>query len=335
MKIAFYELADRDIPYIQEQLTGHDLVFNQGKFNDDELPASDIEILSMFTGSPVTLKVVETLSSLKFVATRTTGFDHINLDALKEKNIPLSNVPAYGQNTVAELAFALILTLTRKTYPAIKRVKEQGLFSFDGFQGFDLAGKTLGVIGTGRIGAYAIKIAKGFGMEVVGYDPFPNEKLASEYGFTYVTLEELLATSDIFTIHVPYMPETHHLLNKDNLMKAKKGSILINTARGGLVETAGLVESLRAGVLAGAGLDVLEEEGFITDELKMMTQGHPQEEQLKVALADHELMQMDNVIITPHMGAQTTEALRRILETSIDNIKKFIEGTPQNLVEKK
>jgi D-lactate dehydrogenase len=335
MKISFYEISEKDQVYIKEQLAEHELTFFPGKFNDDQLPDSGTEILSMFTGSPVTPKVIESLPNLKFVATRTTGFDHVDIDVCKEKNIPVSNVPAYGQNTVAELAFTLILMLARKAYPAVKRVKEQGLFSFDGFQGFDLSGKTLGVIGTGHIGAYAIKIAKGFGMEVVAYDPFPNEKLASEYGFKYMSLEEMLANSDIFTIHVPYMPATHHLLNRENLMKAKKGSYLINTARGGLVETAGLVAALRAGVLAGAGLDVMEEEGFVIDELQMMSHGHPQEEQLKTVLADHELMQMDNVLITPHMGAQTTEALRRILETSVDNIKKFIAGTPQNLVEKK
>lgn len=335
MKIAFYEIPDREIEFAKQQLAGHELSFFPGKFNDDNLPDPDVEVLSMFTGSPVTPKVLEHLPNLKLVATRTTGFDHIDLEACKAKGVPVSNVPAYGQNTVAELAFTLILMLSRKSYWGVNRVKEHGLFSFDGLQGFDLQGKTLGVIGTGRIGAYAIKIAKGFGMEVVGYDPFPNEKLAQEYGFKYMVLDELLSVSDIFTVHVPYMPETHHLLNRDNLLKAKKGSYLINTSRGGLVETGALVQALRTGVLAGAGLDVLEEEGFIVDELNILSDGHPQLEQLKTALADHELMQMDNVIITPHMGAQTVEALRRILETSLENIKQFIDGSPQNLVEKK
>lgn len=335
MKIAFYELAETDQEYIKQQLADHELSFFKEKFSDDKLPDASIEILSMFTGSPVTPKIIEHLPNLKFVATRTTGFDHINLDALASKGIPVSNVPAYGQNTVAELAFALILALSRKLYLGAHRVKEQGLFSFEGLQGFDLQGKTLGVIGTGHIGAYTIKIAKGFGMEVIAYDPFPNEKLAAEYGFKYMSLDELLATADITTLHVPYMPETHHLLNRENLMKMKKGSFLINTARGGLVETVGLVEALQSGVLAGAGLDVLEEEGFVIDELNILSHGHPQLEQLQTALADHELMHMDNVIITPHMGAQTVEALRRILETSIDNIKNYIAGTPSNIVVKK
>lgn len=335
MKIAFYEIADWEMKIVQDKLTGHELSFFPQKFSDSSFPDPGTEVLSMFTGSPVTPKVLEALPNLKLIATRTTGFDHINLQAAKDKGVMVANVPTYGQNTVAELAFALMLTLSRKMYPAIKRVREQGLFSFDGLRGFDLAGKTLGVIGTGHIGAYAIKIAKGFSMEVVGYDPFPNEKLATEYGFKYLSLDDLLAQSDIVTLHVPYMPATHHLLNADKLMKMKRGSILINTARGPLVETAGLVEALRSGTLAGFGADVLEEEGIITDELNILTHGHPKEEQLKTVLADHELMQMENVVITPHMGAQTSEAIRRILDTTITNIQAFAAGKPENVVEVK
>jgi D-lactate dehydrogenase len=169
-------------------------------------------------------------------------------------------------------------------------------------------------------------------MNIVAYDPFPNEKLSAEYDFKYVTLDELLAQSDIITLHVPYMPATHHMINKDNIVKFKKGNILINTARGGLVETDALVQGLLSGTLAGYGSDVLEEEGFLLDELKMMAEGHPKEEQLKTVLADHELMRMENVIITPHMGAQTSEALKRILDTTAENILAFAEGKIQNSI---
>jgi D-lactate dehydrogenase len=333
MKIAFYEIADWEGEYIKSKLPGHELVFHPEKFSDQELP-EDTEILSMFVGSPVTPAVLDAVPSLKFIATRTTGFDHLNLEAIKAKNIPASNVPTYGMNTVAELAFALILTLSRKMYPAIKRVRDEGLFSFDGLRGFDLQGKTLGVIGTGHIGTYVIKIAHGFGMNIVAYDPFPNEKLSSEFDFKYVTLDELFAQSDIVTIHVPYMPATHHLINKENILKFKNGSILINTSRGGLVETEALVYGLRNGILGGVGTDVLEEEGMLIDELKILAEGHPKEEQLKTILADHELMHMENVIITPHIGAQTSEALRRILDTTAENILAFIKGSPQNTLGK-
>lgn len=334
MKIAFYEIADWEAKHISEKLAGHELLFFPDRFSDEKPPV-DAEVLSMFVGSPVTPKVLEAMPSLKFVATRTTGFDHLNLEALKAKNIPASNVPTYGQNTVAELAFALMLTLARKMFPAVRRVREEGLFSFDGLRGFDIAGKTLGVIGTGHIGEYVIKIAKGFGMNVVAYDPFPKQELATELGFTYASLEDMLGQSDIVTIHVPYMPATHHMINKDNISKFKKGSILINTSRGGLVETEALVYGLRNGILGGAGMDVLEEEGALTDELKMLVEGHPNEQQLKTVLADHELMKMDNVIITPHIGAQTSEAIRRILDTTAENILAFVSGKPQNLIGQK
>lgn len=335
MKIAFYEIADWEAEVVKSKLAGHELTFFPGKFTDQDLPAADVEILSMFVGSKVTPQVLDNCSNLKLVATRTTGFDHINVAACQQKGIPVSSVPTYGQNTVAELAFALILTLSRKMFPALKRVREQGLFSYDGLRGFDLEGKTLGVVGTGHIGAYAIKIGKGFGMKIVAYDPFPNQKLSEEYNFEYLSLEQLLAVSDIVTLHVPYMPATHHLINKDNIMKMKKGSILINTARGGLVETEGLVAALRSGVLAGAGMDVLEEEGYVIDESSNLQIAHPSEEKLKTVLADHELMHMENVIITPHMGAQTTEALKRILDTTLENISNFAAGAPSNLVQPK
>jgi D-lactate dehydrogenase len=236
---------------------------------------------------------------------------------------------------VAEFAFALLLTLSRKMYPSLKRVKEQGKFNFDGLRGFDLKGKTLGVVGTGHIGTYVVKIAVGFGMNVIAYDPFPNEKLATEFHFTYVSLEDLLAQSDVITLHVPYMPATHHLINSENVKKIKRGAVLINTARGPLVETQALVWGLRNGIIAGAGLDVLEEEGFVKDELEMLEHGHPAAEQLMTALADHELMTMDNVVITPHNTFQTSEAIQRILNTTVENIKAFVQGSPTNVVKSK
>lgn len=335
MRIAFYEIAEWESEIVKKALSDHELGFFTGKFTDDELPDPGVEALSMFVGSKVTPKVLEHCPNLKFVATRTTGFDHVNVAACREKGVVVSSVPTYGQNTVAELAFALILTLSRKMFPAIKRVREQGMFSYDGLRGFDLEGKTLGVIGTGHIGAYAIKMANGFGMKVIAYDPFPNEKLSAEYNFRYMTLEEVLKNSDIVTLHVPYMPATHHLINSQNIQLMKKGSLLINTARGGLVETDALVSALRSGVLAGVGLDVLEEEGYIIDEASNLAVAHPNEDKMKMVLAEHELMHMENVIITPHMGAQTTEALRRILDTTIENFNNFIAGKPVNVVQSK
>ena len=190
----------------------------------------------------------------------------------------------------------------------------------------------MGVVGSGHIGIYAIKIAKGFGMKVLAYDPFPRKELAEQYGFEYADLDTLLQNSDVVTLHVPYMPATHHLINEQRLEKIKKGAMLINTARGGLVDTEALVKALRSGQLGSAGLDVLEEEGFIKDERDLLYSGHPNESLLKTVLADHELMQMENVIITPHNAFNTKEAELRIIDTTIANIEAFVKGQPINLV---
>ncbi len=335
MKIAFYEITENwQEDYLRAKLFGHQLYFYGAAFSDTSLPNKDAEVISTFTNSPVTPKVLEHAKNLKLVTTRTTGFDHIDLAACAEKKITVSNVPFYGENTVAEFTFALLLALSRKVYPAIKRVREEGLFNYDNLRGFDLLGKTIGVVGTGHIGQCVLKIAKGFGLEILAYDPYPKDSLAKDLGFKYVSLDELLASSDIITLHVPYMPETHHLINKDNIRLCKKGSVLVNTARGGLVDTESLVWALQNNILAGAALDVLEEEGFIKDEAHLLGQGHPNEQQLKTVLADHELVYMDNVIITPHNAFNTIEAMKRILDTTVENIQAFAAGKPINIVKK-
>lgn len=332
MKIVFYEVQDWEAEYLKNKLMGHDLEFFAAPFSEKNPPLQDADIVSMFTRSRITAPMLDDLPNLKFATTRTTGFDHVDLEACRARGVVVSNVPTYGENTVAEFTFALILTISRKMYPAVQRIKEQGWFSWEGLRGFDLADKTLGVIGTGHIGAYVIKIAHGFGMKVVAYDPYPNQELAKQYSFAYETLESLLTQSDIITLHAPYTPATHHLLNTQNLKMVKPGSILINTSRGGLVETEALVAALQSGVLAGAGLDVLEEEGFVQEEVALLNTGHPSESQLKTALADHALMQMENVIITPHNAFHTTEAMRRILDTTVGNIEGFIGGKTLNVV---
>lgn len=334
MKIGFFEIEQWEADYIKDKLPGHELFFQRAHFSDEELPEKDLDIISTFTSSPITPKVLEHAKNLKFVATRTTGFDHINIEQCNKKGVVVSNVPTYGENTVAEFTFALLLTLSRRMYSAVKRVKEEGWFNFEGLRGFDLKGKTIGVVGTGHIGAYVVKIAHGFGMNIVAYDPYPNEKLAQDFGFKYVDLEELLHSSDVVTLHVPYMPATHHLINKDNIKMFKSGAVLINTARGGLVDSQALATALKMGFLSGAAMDVMEEEGFIKEELEMITSGHPKEGEMRTALADHELMRMDNVIISPHNAFNTLEAIKRILDTTVINIKGFIDSKPVNVVKK-
>ncbi len=329
MKIAFFETENWEADYFKSKLSGQELSFHK---LSEKAEDSEAEVLCNFIGLPVNGQTLASFPKVKYVTTRSTGYDHIDVKACKEKNVLVSNVPTYGENTVAEFAFTLMLALSRKLYPSIKRVREEGLFSYGGLTGFDLMSKTLGVVGSGHIGIYAIKIAKGFGMKVLAYDPFPRKELAEQYGFEYADLDTLLQNSDVVTLHVPYMPATHHLINEQRLEKIKKGAMLINTARGGLVDTEALVKALRSGQLGSAGLDVLEEEGFIKDERDLLYSGHPNESLLKTVLADHELMQMENVIITPHNAFNTKEAELRIIDTTIANIEAFVKGQPINLV---
>ena len=329
MRIAFFEAKTWEQDYLKQRLKGFELAFYDTFKNVTDEKA---EVLCTFIGFRIDENVLKGFPNLKYICTRSTGFDHIDLKACSAKNIAVSNVPTYGENTVAEFTFALLLALTRKIYPSLKRIKEEALFSCDNLQGLDLMGKTLGVIGTGHIGTYVVKIANGFGMHVIAFDPFPRSELAKQFNFDYVSMDELLKQSDIVTLHVPYTHETHHLLNKENLIKLKKGALLINTARGGLVETEGLVWALKENILAGAALDVLEEEGFIKEEADLLVSGHQNEQQLKILLADHVLMNMSNVLITPHNAFNTKEALTRILDTTVANINAFQNKTPMNLL---
>ncbi len=329
MKIAFFEIEKWEAEYVEKNLKSIDgkmqFVFFEGKLNKENLPQDrDFDAISIFVGSKADKDVIDAFPNLKLITTRSTGFDHVDLARAKEKGILTGYVPGYGDNTVAEFAFGLLLALSRKIYLGVDRIKETSTFSFEGLRGFDLKDKVIGIVGTGRIGQYSIKIAKGFGMNVIAFDAIPNEKMAQELGFKYVLFDELLAQSDVITIHVPYLPSTHHLINKGNISKIKKGAILINTARGAIVETDAMIQAIGEGILGGAGLDVLEEEGVIQDEKSLLLYGHPEEHNLKTVLENHVLMDMPNVLITPHMAFDTTEALQRILDTDIGNIKEYI-----------
>ena len=333
MKIAFFELEGWEEKMINENLPGHEFFFSKEKLNENNLPAqNDFEVISIFVNSPITEKVLANFPNLKFITTRSTGFDHIDSAACKKRGILAAYVPGYGNNTVAEWAYGLILNLTRKMYLAIDRIKETENFNFEGLRGIDLKNRTIGIIGTGRIGKEMIKISHGFGMKVLAFDLFPDEAAAKEMNFEYANLETLLKNSDIISIHTPYSEKTHHLINKENIGLIKKGAYLINTARGGIVETDALVWALQNNILAGAGLDVLEEEGEVKDEMLFLREGTSHPEKLKTALENHVLMKMPNVLITPHNAFNSEEALQRILNTTLENIENFIAGKPTNLI---
>ncbi|MDY7107921.1 MAG: hydroxyacid dehydrogenase [Planctomycetota bacterium] len=292
---------------------------------------ADAEIISTFINSKLGADVLGQFDDLKMIATRSTGFDHIDLDHCREQGITVCNVPTYGTNTVAEHVFALLLALSHKIEHAVNRTRK-GDFSSRGLQGFDLHGKTLGVIGTGDIGCAAIRIARGFDMNVLGYDVKPDESTAEKFGFEYVPLERLLERSDVITIHVPGSEKTRHLIGGGQFDRMKEGAVVINTARGEVVDIQALVRALAEGRVAGAGLDVLPEEPVIREEAELLRSVYEREHDLDTLLANHVLLHLTNVIVTPHSAFNTREAVQRILDTTVENIERFADGDPQNVV---
>ncbi|MEK7460351.1 MAG: NAD(P)-dependent oxidoreductase [Patescibacteria group bacterium] len=335
MKILYFYNEDWEAGYAKEHLeVGEEIVFLKGSIVDyPDFRDDGAEILSVFVNSPVRKTELDRFPNLKHVVARSTGIDHIDIEEARRRGISVSYIPAYGQNTVAEFAFMLLLALSRKLLDCTKRVRDEGLFSqIDKLRGFDLNGKTIGIAGTGRIGEYMIRQAKGFGMNVIAFDAYPRKELAQELGFSYVTLEDLLKQSDVVSLHLPYMKETHHILNMENIMTMKKGSILINTARGGLIETKALARALHEGVLGGVGLDVLEDEVYVNDETKLFLTPNPSDESMRTVLENNYIIDHPRAIVTPHNAFNTDEAIKRILDTTIENINAFQNGNPINLV---
>jgi len=332
MKIAFFELEDWELAELSKGLfEGHTLHLSTQPLHERTLAeAREADIISVFVYSALHRAVLDRLPNLKFIATRSTGFDHIDVASCCERGILVSSVPSYGENTVAEHTFALILALSRNIHKAFVHTLAKEI-PFQELRGFDLAGRTVGVIGAGRIGLHVIKIAKGFGMHVVAFDARQEPLLAEVLNFRYVSLEELLRVSDIVSLHCPYTPKTHHLINTENIRLMKRGTLLINTARGGLIDPAALTQALDEGILAGAGLDVLEGEELLKDERQILAQPLAQDK-LRTLLLNHSLLNRDNVVITPHIAFNSVEAVQRILDTTVENLRAFLRGSPQNLV---
>ncbi|MDD4558012.1 MAG: hydroxyacid dehydrogenase [bacterium] len=331
-KVTFFEMEDREVEYLKSCLgKDYDLLFFLDTIAD--VPAEeyiDSSVIGVFIYSEVTAAVMDSMPKLKLIATLSTGVDHIDLEAAESREITVCNVPVYGENTVAEHTFALVLALSRKIVTAEERVRKLD-FSSKGLQGFDLQGKTIGVVGVGHIGLRVIRIAKGFGMNVLAYDIRPDELIAEVLGFRYIPLTELLGQSDIITLHVPLVKSTYHMINRDTVKQIKPGAILINTARGSLVETEALAEAMENGIIAGAGLDVYEGERAIREEWQVIDRQMTRED-LQVLVTNIALLHRGNVVMTPHIGFYSREALKRILDTTVDNINCFFAGTPCNVI---
>ena len=335
MKIIFFEVPKSEQSVFALAFGGSDIAFFEEKLNEENVNSvKDAEIISIFVNSEINKDIIDAMPNLKFIATRSTGFDHIDCEYAKTKGIIVSNVPAYGSYTVAEFAFGLILNLSRKINQANNHLRTGADFNIFSLEGFDLRGKTIGVIGTGKIGKNSIRIAKGFSMNVLAYDLFPDMNFAKENGFEYKSLPEVLAQADVITLHAPYTKENHHLINKENISLMKKGMYLINTARGELIDTDALVWGLKEGIIAGAGIDVLEGERELKEEIEILSSPEKAErvKDYKTLLEDRTLIDMPNVIVTPHVAFYSKEAEGDIIKTSIENIEGFTSNNPINLV---
>ncbi len=329
--VAHFEVENWERPYLEAGLSDVKNLFFDGILDSESVSkAESVKVISVFVHSKVTRDLIEALPNLECIVTRSTGTDHIDMPCCRERGIVVSNVPTYGQNTVAEHTFALILNLSRMVHKAYERTR-RGDFSIEGLRGFDLNGKTIGVIGTGNIGLHVIRMARGFNMRVIAYDPYPKTALVDLLDFEYVGFEDLLKDSDVVTIHCPLTDETHHLLNRDSIHRMKKGAILVNTARGGVVDSSAVLESLEQGHLAGLAIDVFEGEEVLSEETERLS-GSFDSEKMRNYILNRKLLDRDNVILTPHIAFNSTEAVERILEVTVENVKGYLAESPRNVV---
>lgn len=325
MKIAFFEIQGWEKPILKRMLEKHSLTFFKEPLKLEDIEkVKNADIISVFIYSKLDKKLIDKLKKIKLISTRSTGFEHIDIKECAKRKIDVANVPAYGENTVAEHTFALILALSRNVHKSYLRTLQRD-YSIDGLKGFDLKNKTIGVVGAGKIGKHVIRIARGFEMNVLVVDKHEDDFLAEQLNFKYVSFNELLKKSDIITLHVPYLKENYHLIDKNAIKIMKKGSILINTARGALVDTAALIYGLDKKILAGVGLDVLEGEEFIKEE-KELLYNKKNIKILETLVDDHILLAKENVVFTPHIAFYSKEALERIIEKTAQNVLDFVDG---------
>lgn len=328
MNLVCFEIEDWESDMLHEACCDKDCRMVKDSLDlDNAEEYAGAEIISCFIYSNLRRPVLEKMKHLKLIATRSTGFDHIDLDYCNKNGIAVANVPAYGEHTVAEHVFALLLSLSRHIPKAATQTRD-GDFSLRGLRGFDLYGKTMGIIGTGAIGLHTALIAKGFGMNILAHDVHPR----TGAGLSYVSLERLLGESDIISLHVPSTAETHHMLSDKEFSAMKNGVVIINTARGTVIDVKALLRALQSGKVSAAGLDVLPEEPAIREEAELLRVSFTQQHDLETLLVDHALLHHKNVIVTPHSAFYTKEAVEKILRTTAENILSFGAGKPQNIV---
>ncbi|MGZ8939742.1 MAG: 2-hydroxyacid dehydrogenase [Limisphaerales bacterium] len=322
MEVAVYDTKPYDREYLGKSGEGIHWHFNEFRLNSQtSATAKGCGAVCVFVNDRVDGECISGLkeNGVRLIALRCAGFNNVDLPAAKAAGIPVVRVPAYSPYAVAEHTVGLLLTLNRKIHRAFNRVREHN-FSLNGLVGFDLHGKTVGIVGTGKIGKIAAEIFTGFGMKVLAFDPYPAADWAKQKGIEYVAFSDLLVRSDIVSLHLPLTPESMHLLNEETIAQMKKGAIVLNTSRGKLVDTAALLEGLKSGHLGGVALDVYEEEeGVFFEDLSGQV------------LLDDELSRLltfPNVLVTSHQAFLTHEALSEIARVTSENALRFERGEP-------
>lgn len=300
----------------------HEIKFISASLNSDTaILASGYDAVVIFVNDDASASVLETLSNsgVKYIALRSAGFNNVDCDKARQLGFRMARVPAYSPYAVAEHAVTLMLALNRKIIKANNRVHEAN-FSLDGLTGFDMNGKTVGIMGTGQIGSVIARILYGFGCELLAFDEKENQEIKEKFGVRYVSRDELYQLSDIITLHLPLLPATHYLINAASISKMKPGVMIINTSRGGLVNTKDVVEGLKTGAIGYLGLDVYEEEAglFFEDHSEEILQDD----------VISRLLSFKNVLITSHQGFLTDTALKNIAETTFENLNAFQNNEP-------
>ena len=338
MKTVFFDVDDITKNYLrQKQICDGDVILLEESMENissrQYQQVKDAEIISVFVHTALRMNnaSLDRYPNLKLIATRSTGYDHIDLAYCKKRGIEVVNVPKYGESTVAEFAFGVLLALNRHILQARTDMKNN-FVRMNEYIGFDLYGHTIGIIGTGAIGRHMAKLAKGFGMDILAYDLYPNEEIRRIFNLQYVSLDELYEKSDIISLHAPATKENYHLLNDETFQKMKKGVIIVNTARGSLIDPEALYRAIVGKKVGGAALDVLENEDFIIhDDIILKSQDIPKDFAMNT-IVNARLMQLKNVLITPHIAFNSVDAVHRILNTTLKNMNAFCQGRVENSV---
>lgn len=345
MKIYFTETESAERSFFERQLSDHELHF----VSDLSEVGEDAEVLSTFIYSEVGADFLNTHPNLRLVVTRSSTLDHIDLNECERHGITVSYVVSYGDHTVAEHTFALLMALARRLRETMKLSRKSKL-SLEQMQVMELYDKTFGIIGAGRIGQRTVPIAKAFGMNVIAYDIRRDPDAEKQLGFRYVDLDDLLTHSDIVSLHASLNAGSYHIMDQEAFQKCRPGMILINTARGALIDTRAVVEALDNGTVGALGVDVLEDERVLRQEvfdvigaqiLKKLSVGESDTEgserrlqELHDLVLNESLIARDNVIFTPHVAYNSQEACLRMRQITLENIRAFEAGKPSNVVTK-